>query len=151
MTLNFVKSIFTFNQKANLLQQGYVDTREAAYPIEEMLEGFDMTPLGNLFDCQYDPKHVSRAIIAACMEGDEEIKLSDVDRLDKHVDAIVFNFGSIFKLGLTPQQAVRAIEIVMQANAQKLNSGVDTEGKQLKPTDFVGPEEALQKLLDSRG
>jgi len=155
--LNPIKEIYKFNKEAGLLEKGYYDAQESAYPIEEMLEGFeDIQSIAFMLkmDRKYPsdanevnhPKEVSRELVklAGNFVG------TDVDRLDKHLDAIVFNFGSIFKLGLTPQEAMNALNIVMQANMQKLKVGQDEMGKQMKPEDFVGPEEQLQKLLDKR-
>lgn len=147
-TLNAVKQIWKFNQEAGLLDLGYDDARECAYPIEEALEGFtslyhldsEVAIDGNL------PKYWSRELISrvGSFEG------TDVDRFDKHLDAIVFAFGSLAKLGLTPQQAVKGLGIVMEANLTKLSVGKDSEGKQMKPEGFVGPEVKLQKILDER-
>lgn len=145
MSLNPVKMIYDFNRKAGLLDAGYSDERECAFPIEEALEGFNLLPLAERFGCDPSPKLMSRALMS---EVDGE--LSDVDRLDKHLDIIVFSFGSIFKLGLTPQQALHALEIVMHANMQKLSAGTDAAGKQQKPSDFVVPEAKLQEILDKR-
>ena len=77
-------------------------------------------------------------------------QLTDVERLDKACDAIIFAFGYIFKLGLTPEQASRALSIVMAANMQKLTMPRDSYGKQMKNPNFVGPETALSKLLAER-
>lgn len=142
MSLNPVKMIYDFNRKAGLLEKGYSDERECAYPIEEALEGFPLIA---------NPKMYSRQIIADAVTADLDI--SDVDRLDKHLDIIVFSFGSIFKLGLTPQQALHALEVVMHANMQKLSVGTDSHGKQMKPKDWeqYAPEKYLQKILDQRG
>lgn len=148
MSLNPVKMVYDFNRKAGLLDAGYSDERECAFPIEEALEGFNMYPISEMFDCSDTPKYVSRAIISKVDTDPDGI--SDVDRLDKHLDIIVFSFGSIFKLGLTPQQALAALEVVMHANMQKLSVGTDSHGKQQKPTDFVGPEAKLQEILDKR-
>lgn len=139
MNMNVIKSIYNFNKEAGLLESGYSDERECAFPIEEALEGFPLIT---------NPKMYSRQIIADAVTADLDI--SDVDRLDKHLDIIVFSFGSIFKLGLSPQQALQALEIVMQANRQKLSVGTDDHGKQMKPSDFVGPEAKLQEILDKR-
>lgn len=152
MSLNPVKMIYDFNRKAGLLEKGYSDEKECAFPIEEALEGFNCTELIAQLDLdrrdEVHPKYISRRIIDLTVNDD----ISDVDRLDKHLDIIVFSFGSIFKLGLTPQQAIRALEIVMRANLQKLhNKSVDAAGKLTKPTDFVGPEVELQRILDERG
>jgi predicted HAD superfamily Cof-like phosphohydrolase len=148
-TLNAIKQIHKFNQQAGLLEQGYDDLRECAFPVEEMLEKFDLTELQQVLLMgteKASAKNVSRKIMWYTM-GDE---IADVDRLDKHLDAIVFCFGSIFKLGLTPQQAIKALSIVADANMQKLTAGKDSHGKQMKPEGFIPPEEKLQKILDER-
>ena len=151
MNLNFVKSIFKFNQEAGLLDKGYSDEKECAFPIEEALEGFD---LEHSLTLDMDtPKAMSRQIMRWATElqyNDDGQLITDVDRLDKHLDIIVYSFGSIFKLGLSPQQALRCLDIVMQANMTKLHAGQDSHGKQQKPEGFVGPEAQLQKILDER-
>jgi len=149
MNLNPIKQIYKFNQEAGLLAKGYSDDRECAYPIEEALEGFNTEELANQIGCDSvpNPKDISRAIISLTTN---EGTITDVDRLDKHLDTIVFAFGSIFKLGLTAQDAMTALGIVMEANMTKLTVGTDEFGKQQKPEDFVPPEEKLQKLLDRR-
>ena len=76
--------------------------------------------------------------------------ISDVDRLDKACDAIVFAVGSIAKLGLTPTQIHEALNIVMDANLAKSGCPKDAEGKLLKPDNFPSPEPRLQALLDLR-
>lgn len=159
MNMNAIKTIYKFNEQAGLLEQGYSDSRECAFPIEEALEGFDDTSilhetltredreLGEPY-CDNTPKYLSREIIhqVLCTQGN----ISDVDRMDKHLDTIVFAFGSLFKLGLTPQQAMRGLEVVMAANMKKLDAGKDEHGKQQKGDNFVGPESELQKILDER-
>lgn len=173
-TINAIKSIYKFNQECKrpdgscLLDQGYNDLKESAFSIEEMLEGFSLDGLEQLFDKagpEYakllvtgddnilaGPKHFSRAIIglADAVESTSLRPLADVDRLDKHIDSIIYNFGSIFKLGLTPQQSIKALSIVADANLQKLLAGQDSEGKQKKPEGFIPPEEKLQKILEER-
>ena len=158
MNINPIKQIYRFNKEAGLLDKGYDDKRESAYPIEEMLETF-VNNKGELYFTGVDnpdlpqafngstPKELSRELIKE-LSGSTTCK--EVDFLDKYLDTIVFSFGSIFKLGVTPQQAMRALEVVMNANMQKLKAGQDSEGKQQKPSDFVGPEEQLQKILDER-
>jgi predicted HAD superfamily Cof-like phosphohydrolase len=151
-TLNVIKKIYKFNQEAGLLEQGYSDERESAFPIEEMLEGFDdLEYLSSILEMKsISPKDISRCIIDFATNDVGTSNISDVDRLDKHLDAIVFCFGSIFKLGLTPQEAIKALGIVMDANMQKLHTGQDENGKQLKPKDFISPEQQLQIILDER-
>jgi len=152
MNINPIKAIYRFNKEAGLLDVPYSHAKEAAYPIEEMLETFPpldvLATKVNAVDSS--PKQVSRSIITLADSAPYEP--TEVDLLDKHIDAIVFSFGSIFKLGLTPQEAMNALQIVMEANLQKLkNPSLDSEGKLSKPDNFYGPEERLQKLLDKRG
>lgn len=157
MNLNPLKSIFAFNKQAGLLEAGYNDERECAFPIEEALEGFKDIPCVakqlSIYGCkpvEHTPKDVSRQVVSLALETQGNEDVPDVDRLDKHLDIIVFSLGSIYKLGLSPQQAMKALGIVAQANLQKLHVGQDAEGKQQKPDNFVGPEAQLQKILDER-
>jgi len=162
-TLTAIKSIYKFNQECKrpdgscLLDQGYDDLKEIAFSIEEMIEATDGTGINLIAsalskytpEIRPTPKDVSRSIAWLCYGGTAQ-EASDVDRLDKHLDSIVYNFGSIFKLGLTPQQALKALSIVCEANLQKLSAGQDEHGKQRKPEDFVPPETRLQAILDER-
>ena len=144
MTVDHIDAIYQFNEQAGLLEQGYNDFSESAYQIEEALEGYE---IAQGFTVHLDtPKEMSRTIVRA--QG--PFIGTDVDRLDKAIDAIVFAVGSIAKLGLTPPQIREAIEIVTTANLQKLSMPKDEFGKLTKPADFVGPETKLQKLLDRR-
>ena len=153
----FIDQIYDFNLKAGLLDKPYNDFLESSFQIEEALEGFNN--LGNLVDLlsksslplifEEDPKSISRGIFGIIANGDVQT-ISDVERLDKACDAIVFAFGSIFKLGLNQEQASRALSVVMTANLQKLSMPKDELGKLTKPADFVGPEVALQAILDER-
>lgn len=142
-----LETVYEFNQKAGLLALGYDDFRESAYPIEEALEGFDITYLNNRLHLHEDssPKDASRAIVTGHCRT---TGISDVDRLDKHIDSLIFNLGSLFKLGLSVDQVLRSLQTVADVNMTKLSVGKDSQGKQMKPTDFVGPEVDLQKILD---
>jgi len=149
---NPIKEIVRFNQEANLLVNGYDDFLESSFQIEEALEGFNNYKFAEVFvelSKNSNPKEISRIITSYALIGDSVI--SDVERLDKACDAVVFAVGSMAKLGLNPQEITKALNIVMQANFQKLNCPKDECGKLTKPADFVGPEAELQKLLDSRG
>lgn len=154
MSTNPVKEIYKFNKDAGLLARGYHDEKECAFPIEEALEGcsglailFEQLGMNEELGDEVNAKDISRVIIDYAFV-DEDIP--DVDRFDKHLDTIVFAFGSIFKLGLTPQQAMKGLSVVMEANMQKLSAGQDEYGKQQKPEGFIPPEEKLQKILDER-
>ena len=149
MNNNAIKQIYEFNKQAGLLKQQYLDERECAYPIEEALEGFDLYNISGLFPndkYENNPKEVSRLL--SHYAAGPEYHIQDVDRLDKHLDIIVFSLGSIFKLGLNPQEAMKALAVVASKNMEKLKAGQDEAGKQKKPSGFVGPEAELQKILD---
>lgn len=170
---NFVQEIYDFNKQAGLLDKGYNDFLEASFQIEEALEGFDLRKLWcklNGFNSEITAavlqvdelktalkaKDIARKILYDHVTVDNSLKslhvdyISDVDRLDKAIDAIIFAVGSIAKLKLTPEQIVRAISVVTNANLQKLSMPKDEHGKLTKPVDFVGPEVELQKILDER-
>ncbi len=146
VTVDHIDAIYQFNEQAGLLEQGYNDFSESAYQIEEALEGYE---IAHGFTVHLDtPKEMSRTIVRA--QG--SFVGTDVDRLDKAIDAIVFAVGSIAKLGLTPPQIREAIEIVTTANLQKLSMPKDEFGKLTKPADWeqYAPEKELQLILDRR-
>lgn len=150
---NPIKLVYKFNQQAGLLNKGYDDFLESSFQIEEALEGFEhLSTLAEVLGVDPTlpklPRELSRKIVNLAKNTQNNI--SDVDRLDKACDAIVFALGSIFKLGLTPAQATQALNAVMKANMAKLSMPKDEYGKLMKSSDFVGPEEALQAILDKR-
>ena len=142
--LNPIKEIVKWQRDAGNAAKPYDDFLESSFQIEEALEGYEIE-YGFTVDLD-TPKEMSRTIVRA--QG--PFIGTDVDRLDKAIDAIVFAVGSIAKLGLTPPQIREAIEIVTTANLQKLSMPKDEFGKLTKPADFVGPETKLQELLDRR-
>ena len=150
--LNPIKRIVQFNQDAGLLGKGYDDFLESSFLIEEALEGLGDTmffapKLG--LEPESSCKEISRAIVKDCIAEGESV--SDVDRLDKACDAVVYAIGSMAKLGLSAQDITQALNIVMDKNLEKLkNKKYDAEGKLLKDPSFVGPEAQLQLLLDKR-
>ena len=133
---NPIKQIIKFNSDAGLLD-GYDYFLESSMLIEEALEGFDLGVL--------KPKDVARQICSPL-----DFTGSEVDSLDKSCDAAIIAVGGIAKHGLTYSQVVRALNVVMQANFAKLGMPRDEHGKLQKPDNFVGPEAALQQILDER-
>ena len=125
----------------------YCPIQEAAYPIEEALEGLDTTTLAITLDLDSEasPKDLSRRII-----GETSIKLSTsrVDYVDKSLDSIYFAIGALHKLGLDPDTMLKALRIVHEANLAK-SGAKDSDGKVIKQTTFVPPEESLAKLLNA--
>jgi predicted HAD superfamily Cof-like phosphohydrolase len=151
--LNAIKEIYRFQVEAGLAEQEYDDFRESAYQIEEALEGFDLNSFSDI-DIDFDEntegaKELSRKIVKIAMNSGNEA-ISDVDRLDKAVDAIVFAIGSMAKLGLNPQQINEALLIVNKANMTKLKCHKDEHGKLTKPDNWeqYAPEIKLQELLN---
>ena len=149
---NQFKKIYQFNKEAGLLEKPYSDFLEPSFLIEEALE--DLPQLDNLsyelkIKMDSNPKDIARHIVG--LAGGVDAELTDLQRFDKHIDAIVYAVGGAYKLGLTPQQLEAGIAAVMHSNMQKLkNKKYDEHGKLLKDENFIGPEEALQKILNKR-
>lgn len=144
---NLIESICYINEKVwNNAHGSYDAKKEAAYPIEEALEGFKNLDRLDFDVYEYSPKEVSREIVAIA-SGDE--KIEDVDAFDKHLDIIYFSIGSLHKLGLTPPQIVEGLQAVHDANCAKIGEK-DAHGKITKDKSFVNPEPVLQKILDQR-
>ena len=153
-----IELIYQFNHDAGLVQRGYDDFLESSFQIEEALEGFkDNQLLGVLVHSSnttpsgqdpYKPKNVARAIVHLASSRGQQDPIPDVERLDKACDSVVFAIGSMTKLGLNVEQIKRALNAVMKANMAKLSMPKDEFGKLMKPADFVGPEAALQAILD---
>lgn len=162
-----IELIHRFNVEAGLLEKGYSDFLESSFQIEEALEGFSSEAIRQVQETieisiypkemptyNYSPKGLARTI-TSCMYhtsegGPRDIVGSDVERLDKACDSVVFAVGSMAKLGLSPEQITRALNIVMHANFSKLAMPKDSFGKLMKPDNFVGPEDKLQEILDER-
>lgn len=157
--LNPIKEIANWQIKAGNASRPYDDFLESSFQVEEALEGF-ILPREYLFDESGNvlvdatveekrEKHIARDIISwANNTGGTESVISDVARLDKACDAIVYAIGSMQKLGLDHHGITKALNIVNKANMQKLNAPRDDAGKLLKPDNFVGPEAELQELLN---
>lgn len=157
MQANPIELIHKFNHDAGLVDKGYDDFLESSFQVEEALEGFNpeyiiasMHPkvIAGFEGVGTKARDVARLLVgtAICLDN----RPTDVDRLDKACDAVVFAIGSMTKLGLSVDQITRSLNTVMSANFQKLTMPKDSFGKLMKPDDFVGPEEALQKILDER-
>jgi len=147
---NPIKAIHKWQVDAGLTTNGVDDLLEASFQIEEALEDFrNTTMLSGLFDCENTPKAISRAITKVLAASNNK-PLTDVQRFDKAIDAIIFGIGHMAKLQLTPQQITKGLLVVNRANVQKLGMPRDSLGKLIKPDNFVGPEPELQRILDER-
>ena len=151
---NPIKRITQFNRDAGLLDNGYNDFLESSFQIEEALEGILTEEMYWLAPSVtgFTPKEFSRYLLKS-MHEEGIPPLSDVDRLDKACDAVVYAVGSMAKLGLSPQQITQALNVVMDANVAKLNCPKDEYGKLTKPADFdekYAPEPKLAAILSKR-
>ena len=149
--LDQVTRIYDFNRVNGLLDKPYNDFLESSFQIEEALEGFNLPTIIEALDLKIDfdtnSKGVSREILSSVSSD----SLSDLERLDKHLDSIIYDIGAIAKLGLTPKQLLQALSIVMDANEAKNGCPKDEFGKLLKPENFPNPEPRLEQLLATRG
>ena len=153
--LNPIKEIVKWQRDTGNAAKPYDDFLESSFQIEEALEGFNPefiilsmheAVISNFNGDTTSPKDVSRHLVATALTSD--CSITDVDRLDKACDAIIFAIGSMTKLGLDHHAITKALNIVNDANKAKLGMSRDSEGKLLKPEGFVGPEVKLQELLD---
>ena len=160
---NPFKSIYKFNKEAGLLDKGYSDFLEPSFLIEEALEDLGTDNLyrvllesekraDNEVPTENTPKQLARAIVN-CTDWSSS-NITDLQRFDKHIDAIVYAVGGAYKLGLTPQQLEAGIAAVMHSNTKKIAAGQDEAGKQLKPSNWAEIEaeqvKKLQAILDKR-
>lgn len=153
---NPFKSIYKFNKEANLLNKGYSDFLEPSFLIEEALEDLPtLKSLGQVISINSEnPKEMARQIVSIAGGNNTTKPLTDLQRFDKHIDAIVYAVGGAYKLGLTPQQLEAGIAAVMHSNMKKISAGQDAAGKQLKPSNWEEIEaeqvRKLQAILDKR-
>lgn len=122
--------------------------------IEEALEKLSLSDkLANQLDCENTPKSLARRIVNLTtgdnIDGTINEDVQPVGAFDSSLDAIYIEVGNMHMQGLSPTQIVEGLQVVHDANLQK--SGLkDSNGKVVKPTDFIGPEPELQKILDKR-
>ena len=149
--LDQVTRIYDFNRVNGLLDKPYNDFLESSFQIEEALEGFDLPVIIETLDLKIDFDTNSKGVAREILSSVSNNELSDLDRLDKHLDSIVYDIGAIAKLGLTPTQLLQALSIVMDANEAKNGCPKDSFGKLMKPENFPNPEPRLEQLLLDRG
>lgn len=144
---NVIKSVHKWQHDAGNANRSYDAALEAAFQIEEALEGFVIPELDGVKFTTH--KEISRYIADKAAKATRK-PLSEVDAFDKAVDAIIFAIGSLAKLGLSAQEIQSGIVVVNRANQQKLGMPKDERGKITKPENFVGPEVELQRILNTR-
>ena len=139
MNLNHIKGIHKWNKDAGL-STSFDKSKEIAMLLEELYEALGIP----------EPKQAARLFVSETNVRTDLLPVSEVNFLDALCDVEFILHGSKCKMGLTPQQDIASIEIVLSANMQKLHAGQDEHGKQKKPANFIPPEERLQKILDER-
>lgn len=145
---DFVYRIYLFNKLANLLGKGYSPRLEAAFQIEEALEGFNIAEISSKlgFGDNTEAKLLARYILDQDTTTDV---IPAVDAVDKACDAIVFAIGSLAKVGLPPSGIAEAIDVVVNSIMTKVEDPqYDEDGKLLKNAKYVAPEAELQELID---
>ena len=151
---NPFKSIYKFNKDAGLLSKPYSDFLEPSFLIEEALEDLPrLQILTNITNAKSNsPKDIARQLVI--IAGGEDAELTDLQRFDKHIDAIVYAVGGAYKLGLTPQQLEAGIAVVMHSAFKKIGCKKDDQGKLGKPDNWPEIEaeqtKKLQAILDKR-
>ena len=148
--LDQVTRIYDFNRVNGLLDKPYNDFLESSFQIEEALEGFNLPTIIEALDLKIDFDTNSKGVSREILSSVSSASLSDLERLDKHLDSIIYDIGAIAKLGLTPKQLLQALSIVMDANEAKNGCPKDEFGKLLKPENFPNPEPRLEQLLATR-
>lgn len=142
-----------FNDKAGLLKRGYNARLEASFQVEEAIEGFDLAKIEAALNPALTPidrtaKDFSRLFLN---HVDTDTRITLVEAIDRAADAIVFAYGSLYKLGLSVQQAEDCLTMVAQSVMEKVNAPVDAEGKLTKPVGFIGPEDRIADYLTAIG
>ncbi len=136
--INNIKGIHSWNKKAGLLGKSENRGLESSMLLEEVFEGLGIR----------NAKEEARAFITITHLRKDTNPVSDVAWLDHLCDLEFILHGSKAKIGLSPQQDAESTHAVLQANLTKLSVGVDSMGKQMKPSSWVGPEVKLQEILN---
>ena len=144
--LNPIKEIVKWQMDAGNAAKPYNDFLESSFQIEEALEGYEIE-YGFTVDIG-TPKEMSRTIVRA--QG--PFIGTDVDRLDKACDAIIFAIGSMTKLGLDHNAITKALNIVN--NNELVEVDVTEEELQsqaeVNPTQVEFDPNATSKVFKSK-
>lgn len=80
----------------------------------------------------------------------DAVKANDrVAMFDALLDLDFVRIGTLGKMGINPTMQVDGYEAVLRANESK-SATKNAQGKITKPTDFVGPEAELERILAQR-
>ena len=160
--MNIIQEVYDFNNNAGLLNDDMDPFKELAYVLEESFEGYEeayntLDAEGNRYTPE-DPKYptarqLGLSLANSIKDSFERTGLplpTEVQEVDKSIDAVFFHLGKLAKMGLSPDQIDRCFQAVIDCNNAKLTGPKDDLGKQLKPEGWTGPEDKLQAILDER-
>ena len=162
MPNQLIDDVFTFNEKAGLLEGDMDSFKELAYVLEESFEGYEEAynttdSSGERYrpgDKEYPTaRQLGLSLANSIKDSFTRTGLSlpsEVQEFDKSLDAIVFHIGKLAKMRLSREQVAEGAAVVSACNLAKLDGPKDELGKQLKPEGWKGPEEELQRILDER-
>jgi hypothetical protein len=157
-----IDEIFTFNEKAGLLNDDMDSFKELAYVLEESFEGYEeayntQDQDGNRFkpgDKEYPTaRNLGLSLANSIKDSFARTGMplpTEVQEFDKSLDAVFFHIGKLAKMGLSRSQVAEGASVVAECNMAKLDGPKDELGKQLKPEGWTGPEPELQRILDER-
>ena len=160
--MSIVNDIYDFNKQAGLLEDDMDSFKELAYIFEESFEGLEEAyntadENGERYkpgDAKYPTARQLGLSLANSIKDSFERNgfplPTEVQEVDKSIDAVYFHIGKLAKMGLTPDHIDRMFSTVTACNMAKLGGPKDELGKQLKPEGWTGPEEQLQAILDER-
>ena len=110
-----IQEIIKFQEDRELDKQPYNWSNEAKNVLEEVCEADGMDIPKELRSTIFDPMLQHMRVLVETITGVRTKQPSVEDRVDAHVDQIVFNIGAIMKLGYDP-------EIALQEGAKEINS-----------------------------
>ena len=160
--MGLINDVYAFNKEAGFLGEGMDSFKELAYVLEESFEGYEeayntVDESGERYKPGDDKYPTARQLglslansIKDSFERNGFTLPTEVAEADKSIDAVYFHIGKLAKMDLTPDQIKRMFSVVHNCNMNKLTGPKDDLGKQLKPDDWVGPEDQLQAILDER-
>jgi len=135
-----LQEIFFWNQKRGNLPNQIDVALEHYMLLEELYEGMGIP----------NPKTEAKAFMASLLERDDLIPVSETELLDSIIDLQFISHGTLYKMNLSPEQSIDAMQAVIDSNNSK-GSKKDTSGKIIKDlSSFVPPEPALQQILNQR-
>lgn len=120
------------------------------FDFNEQIIGIETTEINPLTKAQFD--WTIQAYREEIQEFIDAFEAQDVVKMiDANFDLIYFSLGTLRKMGLTADQALRCFHAIHRANLTKKRGGKPTRGNfeqdAIKSEDFVGPEAAIMAII----